>query len=264
MAVNILNTVTCSEAITVGQGRFTVSSTASIAVGDLMVFGQEAMEVVAIPVSGQVDVTRGVAGTIARAVRSGSRAFTGTPDKFTAIREWSSLTGLTGNADTFPQFLLPGQKAIDGYGNQFTMVELTQTVVPGATVVISRDGNFTAAVLTSTDQGLVGITTENGSSDQYTWVQTKGFVSHAKLVGGSSLLTSLGEFQGATSVSTPSVGLLGRSSSQRSSDYGALATIQGMYPQSAASTASTSASSETGLFSTAFLDDPWVMRIVTT
>jgi hypothetical protein len=135
-------------------------------------------------------------------------------------------------------------------------------VVPGATVLISKDGNFTAGVLTSAGVGPVGVIVENSSSDQYAWAQVYGSV-RVKLVGGSSLVSSLGEFGGATSVSTPAVGLLGRSSSQRSSAYLEASTIYGMFPTSAATTASTSASSETGLACTAFLNYPYAQRAIT-
>jgi hypothetical protein len=59
------------------------------------------------------------------------------------------------------------------------------------------------------------------------------------------------------------VGLLGRSSSQRTTGYLEGSTIYGMFPTSAASTASTSASSETGLFCAAFLNYPYAQRAIT-
>lgn len=261
MAVNILNTVTLSEALTNSTARFAVSSTASIAVGDVIVCRNEIMIVQAIPVSGQVNVLRGAAGSLAYAQPTGQRCFTGSPAAFKAIVD--SLSALVGNPGTFPSYMLPGQKAADGAGNEYLLVEMTQTVVPGATVVVSRDGNFTAQVAIDDISGPVGITTEDSSSDQYTWIQRVGFNAHAKLVGGSSLLTSLGELQATTLVSTPSVGLLGRSSSQRSTGYLEAAVIQGMFPAGAATTASTSASSETGLFAPVYLDNPYVIRPIT-
>jgi hypothetical protein len=261
MAVNILNTTTLSEALTADQVEFAVGSTANILAGMVLVVRNEAMNVNSIPLSGRVSVTRGWNGTQAFAQPSGAKVWIGTPDKFLAIR--ATANGLTGTNGVNPQYMLPGSTAIDGAGNEYLMVEMTQTVVPGATVVISRDGNFTASVAIDDVPGPVGVTTEDSSSDQYTWVQRVGFNAHVKLVGGSSLVTSLGEFQATTLVSTPSVGLLGRSSSQRSSAYGELAVIFGMYPNAAASTASTSATSETGLFTSAFLDNPYYNRPVT-
>lgn len=266
MAVNALNRVTLTNAIDDEQVSFVVSSTASIADGDLLAIrgtrGLEIALVQDIPQSGTVNVKRGVMGTAAAAANATTNVYTGTPQTFADMK--ASSIALLGNAGSLPDYLLPGVRAFDGAGNEYIMVELTQTVVPGAGVLISRDGLYTAAVITSTGQGPVGIVAESSSSDQYAWAQISGYYSHVKLVGGSSLLTSLGEFQGATSVSTPSVGVLGRSSSQRSSAYGEFAVINRMFPVEAASTASTSASSETGLYAAAYLDYPFIMRIVTT
>jgi hypothetical protein len=271
MAQAILNTSTLSEAIDDEADSFTVGSTSNITVGQLLVIcgtaGKEAVKVQTIPVAGRVNVVRGVNGTRALSHKSGTRFFIGDGDDFINIKDSSpnqyiSLTGSPGTG--IIDYALPGSRARDGAGNEYVCVELTETVLVGAGVFISRDGLFTAAIITSTGQGPVGVMVEGASSDQYAWAQIYGTADPVKLVGGSSLLTSLGEFQGATSVSTPSVGILGRSSSQRSSDYGALSTIQGMFPNAIPTTASTSASSETGYRATAFLNYPYVMRILTT
>lgn len=265
MAVNILNTSTLSEALTKDLQEFIVASTGSISVGQFLAIvgtgGLEIVKVQEIPVSGRVKVMRGVAGTKARPHASGAKFFIGDPDDFAQVR--SNAAALLGDSGALPEYCLPGVRAVDGAGNEYIMVELTQTVTPGATVLISKDGNYTAAVLTSTGEGNVGVMAEGSSSDQYAWAQIRGYNAHVKLVGGSSLVTSLGEFGGATSVSSPSVGLLGRSSSQRSSDYLAAHTISGMFPVSAASTASTSASSETGFFCAAWLSYPYAQRAIT-
>lgn len=269
MAVNILNSTTLSEAVTKDMNEFAVASTSNIVAGKLIAImgtaGLEMCKVQVVPVSGRVQVARGVSGTRALSHRSGARVFIGDHDAFISVPGTSphDFIRLTGTPDTVPDYALPGARARDGAGNEYVLVELTATVVPGATLLISKDGNYTAGVLTSTGVGSVGIAVENGSSDQYIWAQVYGFNDHAKLVGGSSLVTSLGELGGATSVSTPAVGLLGRSSSQRTSDYLGGSVIQGMFPTSAASTASTSASSETGLFCSVFLDYPWVQRAIT-
>lgn len=265
MAVNILSTSTLSVALTPTLNDFAVGSTSGIAVGQLLAIagtgGVEIVKVQDIPSSGRVKVIRGKNGTKARPHPSGARFFIGDPDDFAQLR--NSAAGIFGNSDTLPEYCLPGTRARDGAGNEYVMVELTQTVTPGATVLISKDGNFTAAVLTSAGVGTVGVMVEPASSDQYAWAQIFGYNAHAKLVGGSSLVTSLGEFGGASSVSTPAVGLLGRSSSQRSSDWAAESVIHGMFPASAASTASTSASSETGLFCAAWLNYPYIQRALT-
>lgn len=264
MAVNYLNSSTLSEALTKDTQDFTVASTANITAGQLLAImgtgGLEVVKVQSIPISGRVLVMRGVAGTVARPHISGEKFFIGDPDDFAQVRD--NAAALLGNSNALPEYCLPGTRAVDGAGNEYVMVDLTQTVVPGATVLISKDGEYSAAVLTSTGVGPVGVMAEDATSDQFAWAMIKGFTS-VKLVGGSSLVTSLGEFGGATSVSSPSVGLLGRSSSQRSSDYHAASDVNGMFPVSAATTASTSASSETGLRCSAWLNYPYATRALT-
>lgn len=269
MAATYLNSSTLSEALTDSLLNFTVGSTSNITVGQYLAIlgtgGLEMVRVRAIPSSGKVSVERGVAGTAAIAHASGTKFFIGDADDFHSVpaSSPSDFIRLDGSSGNFPRYALPGVRAIDGAGNEYVMVDCTATIVPGATVLISKDGNFTASVLTSAGVGDVGILVESATSDQWAWALIKGYHAHAKLVGGSSLVTSLGEVGGASSVSTPSVGLLGRSSSQRSSDYLVGSQIYGMFPASAASTASTSASSETGLFCAVWLNYPWAQRAIT-
>lgn len=270
MALPIFNSTALNGAITALDNEFAVDSTSNISVGQVLAIqgsaGLELVKVQEIPVSGRVKTLRGVNSTRALAHPDDTRVFIGDHDDFITVpgSSPSEFIRLTGSPGELPDYALPGTRARDGAGNEYVLVELTATVVPGATVLISKDGNFTAAVLTDAGVGSVGVMAEGASSDQYAWAQIFGKVAHVKLVGGSSLVTSLGEFGGATSVSTPAVGLLGRSSSQRSSDYLAASTIYGMFPTSAASTASTSASSETGLFCSAWLQYPYVQRAITT
>ena len=266
MAVTALSSTTLTNAIVASDNvNIVVGSTASISVGQYLLFagraGYEVAKVQAIPVSGQVNLMRGVAGSKARAQDASTLIYIGNPTDFKNVRD--NAVALVGDSGSLPEYCYPGVRAIDAAGNHYIMVDLTQTVVPGATILISKDGAFTASALTSTSVGSVGVITEDATSNQWTWAQVYGYVAHAKLVGGSSLVTSVGEFQGASSVSTPSVGLLGRSSSQRSSAYLEAAVVNGMFPASAASTASTSASSETGLFCAAWLNYPWIQRAIT-
>jgi hypothetical protein len=256
MPATYLNTSTLSEAVSKDANEFTVGSTTNIVVDDLLVFlGGEAMKVQAIPVAGRVQVRRGVSGTRALSYPSGAKFFIGSPDKFKQIRD--NAAAIIGDNGTLPDYCLPGIRGRDSVGNEYIMVDLTGSAVLGATVVFSRDGNFTASIITSTSRGSVGILTEGGTSNQWVWAQVYGAHAHAKLVIGSSLATSLGELQGATSVSTPSVGLLGRSSSQRSSN--ADAPIHGMYLTGAATTASTATcTSETGFYAPVWLEYPWM------
>jgi len=257
MAITYRPTSTLSAAILDSDSAFNVASTANISVGDLLVFRNELMQVRDIPVAGRVVVRRGYEGTRAYAQKTGATFFIGSGDEFQAAHEHS--LGIFGPGGKVPDICIPGVKGFDGNGYEYLLVDVAQTggVVPGATVVISKDGLYTATVITSTSRGNVGITAEPGTSDQWVWVQRTGYVAHAKLVIGSSLATSLGEVQGATSVSTPSVGLLGRSSSQRSSN--ADTPIHGLYLVGAATTASTATcTSETGFYAPVWLEYPWM------
>lgn len=269
MALAIFNTTALNGALNATDNEFAVDSTANISVGQVLAIrgtaGLEMVKVQEIPVSGRVKATRGVMSTRALAHPDDAKVFIGDHDDFVTVAgsSPSEFIRLTGNSGNYSEYALPGTVAKDGAGNEYMCVELTASVVPGATVLISKDGNYTAGILTSTGVGQVGVTTEDATSDQYTWVQVYGFNAHAKLVGGSSLVTSLGELGGASSVSTPAVGLLGRSSSQRTTGYQEASIIYGMFPTSAASTASTSATSETGLFCSVFLNYPYVQRAIT-
>lgn len=261
MAIAYLNTSTLSSDLDKTTNEFNVASTANIQTGYLLAFAGEIMKVRSIPVSGRVIVRRGFEGTHACSFPSGATFYIGTANDFKRLRD--NAVGILGDAGQIPDILIPGSVGFDGRGYEYVLVDMTATCVPGAGVVISRDGLYTAAILTSTSQGPVGVTMEDGTSDQWVWVLRKGFHSHVKLVGGSSLHTSLGEFGGASSVSSPAVGIVGRSSSQRSCDPVAGSVIYGMFPQSACTTASTSATSETGYYTTAWLEYPYVIRPVT-
>lgn len=261
MPVTYLPSSTLSEAVDNSVNTFTVAATTNITVGDLLAFRNEVMQVRDIPVSGRVVVRRGYGGTRALAHASGDPFYIGTGDEFASIRDQAN--GIFAPGQPLPNICIPGVVGVDGQGYEYQLVDLTASIVYGATVVISRDGNYTAAVLSTAGSGPVGITMEGGTSDQWVWVLRRGLHPHAKLVIGSSLHTSLGAFQAATSVSTPSVGLLGRSSSQRSSDA-TDATIMGMFPVSAATTASTATcTSETGFYTTVWLERPYAHRVFT-
>jgi hypothetical protein len=260
MAITYLPTSTLSAALNDSDNEFNVASTANIAAGDLLVFRKEIMQVRSVPVSGRVVVRRGYDGTYALAHKTGTTFFIGSPDELALIRD--STLGLFGPAADLPKVAVPGARAFDANGYEYILVDCTATIVPGATVAISRDGLYTASVLTSAHSGSVGIVVENATSDQWAWAIIKGYYSHAKLVGGSSLVTSTGVVAAATSVSSPAVGLIGLTTSQAASSLPGTAAVRinQMYPVSAASTASTSASSETGLYCDVWLEYPFVPR----
>jgi len=249
-----LNSTTLSAAIDKEQNEFLVAATTNISVGSLIVVRGEAMHVRAIPVSGRVVVRRGYQGTRAIAHPNGAKVWIGDPDDFKTIKD--NAAAVIGASEALPDFCLPGTRAKDNAGNEYVMVDLTGTIYGGATVLISKDGEFTAAVLTSAGIGSVGVLMEYGTSNQWGWAQIYGYNAHAKLVGGSSLATSLGVLEGASSVSTPAVGLLARTTSQASTTTNAQ--IIGMHLVSACTTASTSASSETGYYAAVWLNYPFL------
>lgn len=250
MAATALNTSTLSEAITSQTNEFAVASTASISVGQLIVVRGEAMKVQAIPVSGRVQVMRGVAGTEARAHASGQRFFIGDHHAFKSIKD--SLTALVGASGTYPDYLLPGQRAKDGQGNEYVLVDLTATFYSGSTIAISNDGLFTGSALKGgAHQGPVGLLVEPGTSDQYAWAQIYGYNSFAqtKTTGAA---TSASICTATTTVSTPDVGLTPATLTTASEYF-----IHGMFIVGAG-TSQTSATSMTGQTVPVFLNYPFV------
>lgn len=253
MAVAQLNTATLSEAIDAGTEEFAVSSTTNISVGNLLVVRSEALKVVAIPVSGRVKVTRGVSGTYAKAHANGQRFFIGAPDAYKAIKD--SMTALVGDPGVYPDYVLPGQRAEDGAGNEYVLVDATATMFSGTTVIISNDGLYTAAPLTGGSQGSVGLLVEPATSAQYAWAQVYGSNSYAQDSAIDSAATSASIAIAATSVSTPDVGLATFSVTSTAADR---FRIYGMFITGAATTATTSAASATGVAVPVFLNYPYV------
>ena len=260
MAVAALNTSTLSEALTAETSEFAVGSTSNIIAGYVLVVRGEVMRVSEVPVSGRVKVTRGRSGTKARAHANGTRFFIGSPEKFSQIRNTAEQIGLVGAAGTLPDYLLPGARAYDGDGNVYIMVDLTFQAYSGVTVLISKDGLYTASAFTNSDYGSIGIVTEEGTSDQYVWAQVYGFYSGAQFTSGSSLATSTGVIQGATTASVPVGALLGRTTSLASSDDSAI--IHGMFLASAVTTGTTAATSHTGFKADVWLNYPYKRRTV--
>lgn len=254
MAVTIFSTTTLSEALTANTGEFTVASTANMTVGQLLVVRGEAMKLQEIPVSGRVKVMRGVNGTEARAQASGQRVFIGDHDLFKAVKANAANLGLVGSSGTLPDYLLPGQRAVDDAGNEYVLVELGQTVYTGVTVVISLDGLYTATVLASGGHGSVGVMAEPATSDQYAWAQVFGYVSAGQESGGTSAATSAYWPIAATSVSTPAAGMAAVVTS--GADVGF--TINGMFIVGAAVSTSTSSTTVTGVTLPLWLNYPFV------
>jgi len=250
MPVDILSNTTLSAAIAAGDEEFQVASTTNIVAGKILVVDSEAMKVNSIPTSGYVNVMRGTNGTLARPHAISQRVFFGDHHDFKAVKDHA--LGLVGDSGAFPDFMLPGQRAFDGRGNEYIMVELTAVCYRGTTVVISRDGNFTAVQAAGGTQGTIGVTIEAATSDQYTWAQIYGFNGYAQL-DATSACTSAYIPVPATSVSTPSVGLSNLAAATTAAAY----VIHGMFIQGVAVSTGTSAASYTGTYIPVFLNYPY-------
>lgn len=257
MAVAQLNTATLSEALDSGTPEFAVSSTSNIVAGNILVCRGEAIKVQAVPSSGRVQVQRGYNGTVARPQPSGLTFYIGTPDQFKAIL--TSANAVVGPSGTLPDYMIPGSRAKDDAGNEYVLVDSTFAAFNGVAVLISRDGLYTATALASGNAGSVGIMAEEATSAQYGWAQIYGAKSYAQYTSGSSLATSTGIIQPATSASVPAGGLLGRTTSQASSE--AITRVFGLYPTSAVTTATTAATSATGFQGSVWLNYPFVERL---
>ena len=260
MAVAALNTTTLTSAIGL-DSEFAVGSTTNITVGSVLVFagtgGQEIAKVQAIPVSGRVQVARGWAGTIARPQPAACLIYLGAPDAFKTIRD--NAAAIVGDSVALPTYCVPGTRAKDGAGNEYVMLDATFSAFNGVAVLISRDGLFTCKALASGDAGSVAILCEEGTSNQYVWGQIYGAKSYVQFTSGSSLMTSTGLIQAATTASSPAGGLLGRTTSAATSD--ATAQIIGLFPTSAITTATTAATSATGFQASVWIHYPLLLRV---
>lgn len=264
MAVDILNETTLSEAVDNEKSEFTVGSTTNITAGTSLLVvqgtaGQEVMHVSTIPVSGTVKVRRGYNGTRALNHPSGARVFIAAPTDLK--RDWGyvdragnhvQLVGASGN---YPSYALPGTRARDGIGNEYICVELTATAYSGTTVVISKDGNFTAVQAVGGTQGSIGLLVEPATSDQYAWAQIYGYNSFAQ-IDANSAASSGWIAVPATSVSTPSVGLALLQAATTTAAY----VIHGMFVVGSATSTVTSATSATGIAIPVFLNYPYTLN----
>ena len=252
MAATQFTTTTLSEALTNATNDFTVASTASISVGDYLLIREEVVKVQEIPVSGRVKVMRGFEGTAARAHATGQRVFI-VSDLDTLKRNTKSQLAVVGASGVYPDHLLPGQRATDGQGNEYVLVDLTTTMYGGSTVAISTDGLFTAGALKGgTHQGPVGVLVEPGTSNQYVWAQIYGYNGYAQLKT-TAAVTSANVAVATTTVSTPDVGLATTTATSANLAY----FIFGMHIVGA-SVSATSATSITGQYCPVFLNYPYV------
>src|SRR5574341_636 len=266
MAATFFNTTTLSEALTSSTNDFTVGSTTNITAGDLLAVRDEVIKVLEVPVSGRVKVMRGVDGTEARAHASGQRFFI-IQNPEDVKRDTKRRLSVVGASVTYPDYLLPGQRAKDGAGNEFIMCEFTAVGYSCQSVLISNDGNFTATTLTGAQgaKGAVGILVEGVTSDQFAWVQIYGYNAAAQINDAASTDASGAVSSyvavAATTASTPATGL---AVIDKTSFTSAVARqghflVHGMFVVGAATTATTSATSHFGVAVPVFLSYPYVV-----
>lgn len=239
--------------------KLSVVSAASITTAMILVVDNEVLKVQDVDTVGNfVYARRGVNGSEPFAHASGARVYYATPETWQTLRDQSM--SVIGNNGALPQYLMPGQRGFDGSGREFILLDLTFTAYSGVSVLISRDGLYTASALTSASYGSVGVMVEEGTSNQFAWAQIWGPVAYLQYTSGSSLATSTGIIQPATTATVPVGAVLGRTTSQASSEYGAR--IIGMQPTSAVTTATTAATSATGFSGSAWLHYPFLERQV--
>lgn len=196
MSTPALSQTTLSAAITATQTRFGVASTTGInGLGSLtspqsiIVVGSEAMLVLNVPVSGVVEVTRGVNGTKARAHASGVLANFGAKTSFgftePGVMGSDGLVGLSGDPGTMPAFRLPVGVCVynPDDGNEYRMVDCQAAMAIGSWVVITGAG--LASALAATSKGRVGVIQETvGGSDTYSWALVAGTSSNVQFTSG--------------------------------------------------------------------------------
>jgi hypothetical protein len=267
MSTVALTTTTLSAAITAAQSSIGLASTTGATGGStttpptVLVVAGEAMLVLGVPLSGTVEVMRGYEGTKAKPHASGALVQYGARNRY-SFKEGGTI-GLDGTGGTpdgaLPTYQLPlGTRKVEN-GKEYIMCDFTATVHSGVTVSISNDGLFTAAPLTTTHQGAVGVVAEQtSSSDTWGWVQIYGTAS-AQEAGGTSAATSAYVPIVAGSVSSPDAGmaaLIGTTSTPQRLIYG-------MFITGAATTNVTSAASHTGVAVPVFLNYPYVYQAAT-
>lgn len=265
MPVTQVPTITLTNAIAINDDTFAVSSTSALSAGisggavNCLVFagkaGIEVCKVQAIPASGTVQVFRGQNGTRQKAHVAGTLIYYGTPDVFKQVRDVAA--GIVGDSVSLPDYCTPGTRARDGAGNEYVMVNLDASVYPGVTVLIdsANDGTYFAIPLVGGRQGLVGVMAEKGTSNQWGWAQIYGYTT-AQDSTATSAADSTYVPTAATSVSTPAAGMAAIAGT--SAIAATVFLIKGFFIVGAATTATTSATSHTGVQVPVFLNYPFV------
>lgn len=260
MAVASIPTTTLSSALTATQLNVPVASAASITTSMILVIRNEVLKVQSVDTTNNVVYCRrGSNGSQPFAQPSGALVYYATPETWQTLR--TQAMSIVGDSSTLPQYLMPGARATDGAGNEYVLIDLTFSAYKGVAVLISPDGLYTGKALASGDVGSVGIVAEEATSNQFAWAQIYGKFSAAQFTSGSSLATSTGLIEPATTASTPAGGLLARTTSQASSL--AFARILGMKLTSAITTGTTAATSATGFVGDVWMSYPYLEHDVT-
>lgn len=262
MAISLpLVQTTISSAMTATQTNIRLTATTSVVDGRVIKVGAELMKVsTSESIANPIPVIRGWNGTQARAHAILDVAWHGDADDFRSLRESADTIGLTGSGGVLPDFAVPGTSAWDSTGREFLAVQTTEVSYAGTTHVVSMDGLYSTTILAAGAQGPVGIAMEQTSSDEVTWLLVKGRYATAQEAGGTSGATSLYVCVAATSVSTPEAGLAVRVASTSDVEQ----QIYGMFITGVATSATTSATSATGVAVPVFLNYPYTYGFATT
>jgi hypothetical protein len=237
-----------------GAGSVTTAQSAIVIDGEKML-------VQSVPISGVVEVIRGV-DSAAKPHANGAVVYIGTKAAF-GFQNADGNMGLLGTGGTpdgvLPAYVLPlGARRVEN-GKEYILCDFTATVHTGVVVGISNDGLFTAAPFTTAFQGAVGVVAEQTStSDQWGWVQIYGSAS-AQDASATSGITSAYAPIVATSVSSPATGMTAVAFTAASTP---VSFIYGMFITADATTAVTSAASHTGVGLPVFLNYPYVMQLL--
>jgi hypothetical protein len=181
MSIAALPTTTLTNAILYGDHRFVLGSTTGIVAKTKFVVGAEIMLVTDVPVSGTVEVMRGVDGTRPYNFAAGTTVYIATALTALGIQP-NGRIGLVGNPTVFPApYTLPvGSIYADpGSGFEYILCDAQTALVINEWCVI--DGAGLATQLAAASIGRVGIVVDAaGASDTLVWVLVAGVWATAR------------------------------------------------------------------------------------
>jgi hypothetical protein len=266
MSLTYLNSTTITNAIAADTQRFLVASTTNITVGGFLVANKECMLVQAIPVSGTVEVMRGVNGSVAAAYPALQTVWIGTGSSIGVPNADGEVQLVATPSTGLPGYKLPLGTRIRLAGSEYVLCDFSATMYSRQPCTID-EGTWLATPIATTGRGRIGVVAEpeGGTSDQWGWVQIYGRclmqigmsgVSPSDAANGPTTLSTSVQTRFAlpTSLTTPAA--LGWVSDPSSGGY----IVQGMWVATDASpgdvSAVTSAASHTGSQIAVFLNYP--------